>query len=100
MKTGIATLSLIALFSSGVAQTVFAAEERSSEAVNPQRIVFVAPATSQDGYANVNYKQIYDRKYNTAYYVAVQPESEFVGTGARASEPAKAKPSWYKFGHP
>lgn len=42
----------------------------------------------------------YDHKYNQAYVVKQQADSEFVGTGAKAGDPAKAKPSWYVRGHP
>lgn len=42
--------------------------------------------------------RVYDRKYNQTYSVSVQPESEFVGTGAKSGE--STKPSWYLHGHP
>ena len=43
------------------------------------------------------YTKVYDRKYNTYYYVAKQADSEFVGTAATASKP---KPVWWLRGHP
>lgn len=42
---------------------------------------------------------VYDRKYNRTTYLSQPADSEFVGTGASTAT-AKAKPSWYKFGHP
>jgi len=45
-----------------------------------------------------NMTKVYDHKYNTTSYVAKQADVDFVGTSA--CEPVKAKPSWYRFGHP
>jgi hypothetical protein len=101
MKARVATLSLIALFAAGATQAAFAGDKSSTAAATPQRIAGVAPSRSEAARnANVTYKRTYDRKYNTTYYVAVQPQSEFVGTSAKAAAPAKAKSSWNAFGHP
>ena len=43
---------------------------------------------------------VYDHKTNQIRQVAAQPQSEFVGTSARAANLATQKPSWYVFGHP
>jgi ribosomal protein L11 len=101
MRTRVATLSLIALFAAGVTQAAFAGEKLSPEGANPQRFASVTPTKSEAApNADVTYKRTYDRKYNTTYYVAVQPQSEFVGTSAKAAATVKAKPSWNAFGHP
>lgn len=42
----------------------------------------------------------YDHKTNQIRQVAAQPQSEFVGTSARATNLATQKPGWYAFGHP
>ena len=101
MNTTVATLSLVALLSASATQVALAGEKSSREATAPQRVEG-APLTKSEvaRNANVTYARKYDRKYNTTYYFAVQPQSEFVGTSARAGDPKKAKPSWYQFGHP
>jgi type IV pilus biogenesis protein CpaD/CtpE len=47
-----------------------------------------------------NLTKIYDRKYNTTTYVTKKAEGDFVGTSANAVSPERAKPSWYRYGHP
>ena len=43
---------------------------------------------------------VYDHKYNVTRYAYQSSASEFVGTSAKAPSVARAKPSWYAFGHP
>lgn len=42
---------------------------------------------------------VYDHKTNETHYVYRSTDSDFVGTSAK-TDAQKAKPSWYKFGHP
>jgi len=42
---------------------------------------------------------VYHHKYHQFYTVKKQPEKEFVGAGAKASESAKAK-QWIRHGNP
>ncbi|HEX9277865.1 MAG TPA: hypothetical protein VGA51_15890 [Casimicrobiaceae bacterium] len=48
--------------------------------------------------APANTTAVYDHKYNTYSFAKNSSQSEFVGTSAAAD--VKARPSWYKFGHP
>jgi hypothetical protein len=43
--------------------------------------------------------KVYHHKYNQTYYVKKQPEKEFVGAGAKASESPKAN-QWLRPGSP
>ena len=43
---------------------------------------------------------VYDHKNNVTRYAYQAPQSEFVGTSAKAPSMQQAKPSWYAFGHP
>ena len=64
-------------------------------------VYFVIVAALLTGCATTpatNMTKVYDHKYNPYSYVAKPSQSEFVGTSA--TEPAKATPSWHKFGHP
>ena len=56
-------------------------------------VLFLAGCAS----APANTTAVYDRKSNTYSFVPKSSQSEFVGTSAT---PAKAQPSWYRFGHP
>lgn len=47
-----------------------------------------------------NLAKVYDRKSNTTTYVVQKAEGDFVGTSANAVKAEKAKPSWYRYGHP
>jgi hypothetical protein len=42
---------------------------------------------------------VYDHKTNETHYVYRSTDSDFVGTSAK-TDAQKAKPSWYKVGHP
>lgn len=59
--------------------------------------VFLASCASTP---RIDTAKVVDNKYNTIRYASKQQESEFVGTSANASGSTKAKPSWYKYGHP
>ncbi len=65
-------------------------------------LILAVVAIALAGCASVpagNTKLVYDHKANTYSVAAAPSQSEFVGTSA-ASAPAKARPSWNKFGHP
>ena len=69
----------------------------SAEAVAPAD---ASAATAASGMPAVVKFKVVDQKTNTVRYVYAQPQSEFVGTSAPATNLATKRPSWYAFGHP
>ena len=71
--------------------------------ITMRAIILVLAATIVAGCASVPSNEWtaknYDRKYNMISLAKAYP-SDFVGTSANSAAPAKAKPGWYKFGHP
>jgi hypothetical protein len=60
-------------------------------------VMLVALLVAGCATAPANVTAVFDHKYNTYSFVQKSSPSEFVGTSA---QPEKAKPGWYRYGHP